>query len=220
MSNGLKMGARPSDFVDSLNALLYIINKEVDKVKTMILVRVVGVNTVETAVRKVDTIDVIPVIQEVDANNEAVPLDIIPNIKYIRWQFGNNAIKAVPAIGDIGIMIISKKDASRISINSGIVTTKREYCLQDGVYIGGLLGFNSEPTQFIDFTENGIDITSDKDLTINVKNATINASESASVISPVVNLGTDTGFGVARIGDSVDLITGKITTGSSIVKAG
>ena len=75
-------------------------------------------------------------------------------------------------------------------------------------------------TQFIDFTENGRDITSDKDLTINVKNATINASESASVISPVVNLGTDTGFGVARIGDSVDLITGKITTGSSIVKAG
>jgi len=212
--NEREIGLRPSDFVDSTNALLFLINNEMDKIKTMMLVRVLSVNPIDS------TVNVIPVVKEVNVNNNPIPNDVIPNIKYIRWQFGTNAIKALPTIGDIGVMLIAKKDISRTSIVSGITTTKREYCLQDGIYIGGLCGYNLEPTQFIDFSETGITITTPTDLTINAQTATINAGVSANVISPSVNLGTETGVGVARIGDSVDLITGKITTGSTIVKAG
>lgn len=212
MTVELKVGARPSDFTDSINALLYLINNEMAKIKTTLVVRVVNVN--------VDTIDVVPVVMDVNASGEPIPVGIVYNIKYIMWQFGTNAIKATPKIGDIGLMLVCKNDSSKSSLMKGVVDSKREYCLRDGIYLGGLFGFNAPATKFIQFDENGMTITSDLDLTINAQNATINASGTANVISPAVNLGTDAGFGVARIGDSVDLTTGKITTGSSIVKAG
>ena len=201
MPKEIKPSADYSDFVDEYNALIHIINSVVNKVKTLELVKILEVDT------STHELSVIPIVKDVDANWDYIENSPIYGVKYIEWQYGTNSIMAVPEVGDIGICLISHKDIS--NIDSGIVGSLRKFCRSDSVYIGGLKGFNQTPIQFIEFTSNGINITSPTNLTINAQSATINAT--------ALNLGGTGGAAVARVGDSV--VNGKITTGSSIVKA-
>ena len=62
-------------------------------------------------------------------------------------------------------------------------------------------------------------ITASADITLSCKNASISASQSAKIESPSIDLGGTGGSGVARIGDSVNLQTGKIISGSTTVRS-
>ena len=204
----VKVNARPSCFINDYNALIFTIESIVNKINTVELVRVEKVNND-------NTIDVIPIVRNATTDNEPIEESIIYGVRYLMWQYGVNAIKAIPEVGDIGLIVICKKDIS--DINNGLIGSFRKFCPADGVYVGGLMGFNQTPTQFIEFSSSGINITSPAaitvtsttDLTINANSATINAT--------AVNLGGTGGAAVARVGDSV--VNGKITTGSSVVKA-
>ena len=195
-----KVNARPSCFINDYNALIFTIESVVNKINTVELVRVEKVNND-------NTIDVIPIVRNATTDNKRIEESIIYGVRYLMWQYGGNAVKAIPEVGDIGLIVICKKDIS--DINNGLIGSFRKFCPADGVYLGGLMGFNSTPTQFIEFSSNGISITSPTNLTINAQSATINAT--------AVNLGGTGGAAVARVGDSV--VNGKITTGSSVVKA-
>ena len=219
--NEKKVNANASCFVDNYNALIFIIESVVNKINTADLVKVQKVNND-------NTIDVIPIIRGVNTDGEAIDQSTIYGIRYLRWQYGQNALKAVPEVGDIGLIIVCKKDIS--DVEKGLVGSYRKFCPSDSIYIGGIFGLNAEPTQFIEFGSNGITITSPADITINageVSSVSVNAnSVSVNASSVLVNatsitLGSGGGeaAGVARIGDSVDLTTGKIVGGSSITKS-
>lgn len=185
--SGIKQGFTSETLVDDMSALLYIIRTQIEsRVNTIDIVRVVGVN--ETG-----TIDVIPIIKNVNPDKE--PIDEVPlyGIRYIKWQFGENAIIAKPVVGDIGLLLICKKDTSMVE--AGVVGTNSKYNTSDGIYLGGLNGLNITPTQFVEFNENGITITSTGTITLNAENATVNAT--------TINLGGENGVGVAMIGSKV-----------------
>lgn len=233
--SGLKSGANPSVFADNYNALIYIINNCIKKVNTCELVRVTAVNTAEK------TLTVIPIVKNANAENDAIEESPIYGVRYFQWQYGTNGIIGTPVVGDIGMAIVCRKDISQAE--SGLIASFREYCLSDSIYVGGIFGLNPSPTQFIEFKDDGIDVTTPGKLTVNAKNATLNveeatevttkiatitasqtvtvtATQSATITAPSINLGGDDATaGVARIGDAVNLQTGKITGGSTIVKS-
>ena len=189
MSNEIKPSADYSDFVDEYNALIHIINSVVNKVKTLELVKVLSVNTTT------HELSVIPIVKDANSNGDAVENSPTYGVKYFEWQYGANSIIAVPEVGDIGMCLISHKDIS--NVGSGLVGSFRRFCESDSIYLGGIKGLNQAPTQFIEFSSNGINITSPADLTINAISATINATE--------INLGSGAVDGVARIGDTVQM---------------
>lgn len=230
MTNGLKMNIEPGDLVDNFNLLMYLAKSVLREVNTVEVVRVEEVN------QGSNTITVIPIVKNANTNGNPIPESPIYNVKYIQWQYGANSIKVKPEVGDIGIIVVCKKDIS--SIESGIVGSFREFSVSDGIYIGGLFGFNKEPTQFIEFTENGIIITTPKTLTVNatenvVVNATgdatingvnieVNASGKANITAPEVNLGGEGGVPVAKQGDSVvagSTVIGTIQAAGTVVKS-
>lgn len=178
------MDADPADFLDNLNALSYIINNIVNKVNTVELVRVVAVNIVN------NTIDVIPIIKNINADNKPINESIIYGVRYFQWQYGLNSIIATPEIGDVGMICICKKDISSAEI--GLAGSKRKYCLADGIYIGGILGLNAIPIQFIKFDALGITITSPTAVTINTPLATVNAIESATLNTQIATVNATT----------------------------
>ena len=218
----LKMGIDPTQIVDDYNVLLYIINSVVREINTVEVVKVQNVD------EQSKTIVVSPIVQSANANGNPIPESPIYNIKYIQWQYGKNMIKSAPAVGDVGIIVVSKKDIS--SIESGLVGSFREFSLSDGIYIGGLYGFNAEPENVIEFTsDNGISITTTKNLTVNATkdvtingvNVTVNASAKADVIAPQVNLGGSGGVPVAKDGDPVmagSAVIGTIKASGTVVK--
>ena len=229
MADGLKMGIDPSSLIDNFNCLMYLINTSLRGINTVEVVRVEAVDTDKKRLA------VFPIVQRANASGNPIPEGPIYDIKYMEWQYGINAIKATPAVGDIGIIVICKKDIS--SIQSGIVGSYREFSVSDGIYIGGLKGFNEEPTQFIEMNDSGITITTPKTLTVNTTenvvvnasgdatingaNVEVNASVKANVIAPEVNLGGEGGVAIAKDGDSVvagSTVIGTIQASSTVVK--
>ena len=203
-----KINVSPSSFVDDFNGMLYIIRSLVNEVNTADIVKVVSVDGN-------NTLTVVPVVSSLNIYREGQEESEISGVKYIQWQFGDNLIEATPKKDDIGLMVICKKDIS--SIDSGIVASNRQYCPADGVYIGGLFGFNSEPKQSIKFDDTGITITSNKTVNVNATNV--------NVVSPLVNIGDAEGVlkPIARDGDIVknsnNIIIGTIVSSSTNVNA-
>ena len=232
-----KLSANPTDYVDEYNGLIYIINSIISN-------RVRGAEIVKVIANNGDgTIDVLPVIKNVDASENAIQETPIFNIKYMEWQYGINAFQAEPAIGDIGLLIVCTKDTK--NVKSGIVGDLGSFELESGIYFGGLKGLNQPATQFIKMDENGITITTPKTLTVNTTenaiinatksvtvtatedatingvNVTVNASTKANVVAPTVNLGAEGGVAVAKDGDEVVMgttVVGTIKASSTVVK--
>lgn len=213
---------KAENLLDPYGSLVYIIESLIKNVNTAEVVKVVNVNDD-------NTLDVIPIVKKVNAGGLAVEESVIYGVKYFGWQFGDCAIQAKPKENDIGIIVVSKRDIT--AINSGRVASNRSFCLADGIYIGGLVGFNQTPKNYIKFDNNGgIEITTEHDLTVNAKKkVVVNAKKEINVISeqevnitaPAVNIGGSAGSGVARLGDTVTVggVSGTITSASSIVKA-
>lgn len=190
--------------LDSYEALIYIIRSVVNGISTADIVKVTAVNTADK------TIDVIPVVAEADAEGERIEPSHIFNVKYIEWQYGINAIQAVPAVGDIGLLVVCKKDIS--NINGGLVDSYRRFNLADGVYFGGLCGFNQEPAQFIKFDENGITITSPTDVAVNAPTASITTTGDTTITAG--GNATITGNAIAITGSTVAISGSAVSLGS------
>ena len=207
------------DLASRVNSLQYIIYNMIDNtVKTIMIVKVVKVNG--------DRIDVENVIQDLSNDGEPIGNYIIPSVRYLKWQYGKNCLDAVPEIGDIGLLLVSKQDTSGLNKEGeSIVQSDGIFNLGSGIYIGGLFGMNQDPTQFIHFEDNKIDITGTGTININAPTVNVNTTTAtikattSTIEATTVNLGGEGGEAVARVGDSIDVVTGKITGGSSIVKA-
>ena len=217
MSDELQISATASDLVDKYNSLIFIINSEIKKLNTADLVKVIAVNND-------GTIDVQPLLGSVKADGSMNEPSPVYGVRYFQWQFGLNKIKALPVVGDIGLIICCKRDIS--NVENGNVGSFRQFSLADGIYIGGIEGLNQNPTQSIEFGDNALTITGTGTININAPTVNVNATTKATVISPEVELGGTGGQGVATVGKKVTVdgtpagtTVGFIAEGSLVVKS-
>lgn len=213
MNEELQIGIDLSDMADDYNALIYIINSEIKKINTADLVRVIGVN-------ENNTIDVQPLLGSIRADGSMNETSPIYGVRYIQWQFGLNKIKATPVIGDVGLLVACKRDIS--NVENGNVGSFRQFSLADGIYIGGIEGLNQPATQSIEFSEKNLKITGTGTITVEAPTVNVNASTSAVVTSPSVELGGTGGKKVALDGDTVvsgGVVVGNIVATSTKTKA-
>ena len=177
-----KINIDPSVFIDDYNNLIYIIQSTINSINTLELVQVKSVNDDKT-------LDVIPIVKNVTTENKPIDESIIYGIRYLQWQYGSNMIKAVPEIGDIGLLLVCKKDISEVE--KGLVGSFRKFNLADGIYIGGVYGLNPAPIQKIEFKGSSINITSGTELNITSPQTNINGSLNVSTgASGLVYTGT------------------------------
>ncbi|WP_162505861.1 phage baseplate protein [Candidatus Arsenophonus triatominarum] len=99
---------------------------------------------------------------------ESTPIYAIP---VFRLQRGNSALIMNPVVGDIGHLLICDRDTRRVRATrqSALPSTRRRHNRADGIYMGGLL--NMPPTQFIEFADNRINITSPGNIEIHCQQA-------------------------------------------------
>ena len=122
-----------------------------------------------------DTVDVQPMVAQVDGAGNAVEHGIIHGLPVWRLQGGNSAVIVVPAVGDIGLAVFASTDISNVKRAKEPTTpgSFRRFDWADGVYLGGLL--NVEPTQFLRMDDSGVTITAadGQPVTINADSVTM-----------------------------------------------
>jgi len=165
MENGYQTPLKPTDGAGEYNAIRFMIQQMLAKVRTATLVEVKKC-TNSGGVAAVGFVDVQPLVNQVDGSGAVVPHGIIRGLPYMRLQGGANAVIIDPEIGDIGIALIADRDSSKVvstkkAANPG---SMRKFNLSDGLYLGGVL--NGTPQQYVEFSSGGIKLTSGTKVTI------------------------------------------------------
>lgn len=173
---------------------------------------------VEVVAVKGAYVDVKSVTQRQTTSGETIENMIIYNIPVMSIVGADIEISLNVAVGNKGLLIANKWDISNYkrTHTTAKIGSGRTFDYSDGFFLpldfGNVFdGINlKKGNTSLQITENSVNITTE---TANITATQVDINASA------VNIGGDGGQGVARIGDSVDLTTGLITTGSTVVKA-
>jgi hypothetical protein len=200
------------------NLLSFIVQQHIGQMATIELVQVKAVHG--GGVAPTGTVDVQPMVNQIDGAGNPTPHGVIYGVPYFRIQGGTTAVINDPLVGDIGLCAFSSRDISKVK-STGAVANPGSFARfdwADGLYFGAFLG--KAPTSYVQTTSAAINIVNPTKVEIDAPSAVINASGSAVINSPSVTLGGSSGgAAVARVGDTVNLGTGVIMTGSSKVKS-
>lgn len=161
-------------------------------------------------------VSVKPMVEGFTGNGDINPNSVINGVPVWRLQRGSSAVIMPPVVGDIGMIAICDRDISAVKATKkpALPGSNRTHNYADAIYLGGVI--NAEPSQYIKFSDAGIDVVSPLDVNVNGRNVAINAEGKASVNAPVIELngavtqGKGTNGGNADFGGSVTA-TGEVT---------
>ncbi|WP_459176985.1 phage baseplate protein [Ewingella americana] len=144
-----------------------------------------------TAVRGIApnlVVDVLPLVAEVKSDGGGmIQGSQIFNIPVWRLQRGNSAVIMNPVAGDIGMIAICDNDISVVRANrkESVPGSKRTHSRSDAIYLGGIL--NGQPTQFIEFADGAINITTPNPVNVSCSKATIVAPSGVEITAPLAH---------------------------------
>ena len=137
------------------------------------------------------TVNVQPLVSQVFGDNTAVPYGQAFELPYFRLQGGANAVIIDPEPGDIGLACFCSRDISSLKQQSAIDQVKagstsgvtpasaRQYNISDGFYMGG--GLNAQPTQYVRFSTDGIEMVSPTKIKLNAPTIELDASDEVNI---------------------------------------
>lgn len=152
-----------------------------------------------------ESVDVQPMVSQVDGAGNAIDHGIIHGLPVWRLQGGKSAVIVVPEVGDIGLAVFASSDISNVKRAKEPTTpgSFRRNDWADGIYLGGLL--NQTPTQFLRMDADGIKITADEGLPI-----VINGPDNITIQTE-----GEVNFDASKVTMSGDLeVTGRVVTGA------
>lgn len=149
--------ASAADMGDDFAQLSFMVTQLINGTATATLVRVVGVQ-VSGDVAQASFVDCQPLVQQTDGAGKAVDHAPMFNVPFFRLQGGAGAILLDPEVGDVGLAVFASHDISRVknTVAAGPPGSPRRFDMSDGLYLGGFR--NAAPTQYIRFTNAGIEI--------------------------------------------------------------
>lgn len=151
------------------------------------LVKVLSV-TNSGGISPIGTVNVQPLVQQVNGAGEVTPHGTIYSLPYMRIQGGTNAVILDPQVGDIGIICIADRDSSAAIAAQGEAPpgSSRKSSPSDGFYMMSVI--SQAPVQYVQFTSSGITVNSPQKVTVIAPNIEADASTQFKVVSPDIQL--------------------------------
>lgn len=136
-------------------------------------------------------VDVMPLVTRTNPDGAMIDNSPVYNVPVFRLQRGASAIIMNPVIGDIGMIAVCDRDNSiaRANRKQSVPGSKRTHSKSDALYLGGFL--NSQPSQFIEFADGAINITSPNPVNITCSSATVTAPDGVTITTPTMHVTGD-----------------------------
>jgi hypothetical protein len=145
----------PEDQSSDFNVVAFIVRQMMARLETTKVVKVVAVHGGGPAAPP-PTVDVQPLVSQVDGFNNSVQHGVVYGLPVLRLQAGAAAIVLDPKVDDVGFVVVADRDISAAKASPGEVVTPgsgRKFDLADGIYCGGIL--NGAPSTYIEFLDDG-----------------------------------------------------------------
>lgn len=142
------------------NALDFFTDQKLKSIFTCDIVKVINVDE--------KTVDIQPLVYQVNGDNEIMKQEPIYGVPYCRQQAGMNGIILKPQVGDLGVVVYARRDISSVISSGGenVPDTRRFLSENDAIYLCSIASIMSPPTRFIEFSDSGIKIKPSMKLTI------------------------------------------------------
>lgn len=142
------------DSSTEFGAVAFIVSQMIAEMSVMYLCKVTAITG--GGVAPAGTVTVQPLVSQIDGNGYGTPHGEIANIPWSRVQGGKNAIICDPQVGDIGYVVTSDRDISKVKNTQAAANpgSRRRNDMSDGVYAGGCL--NVAPNQYLIFNNDGV----------------------------------------------------------------
>lgn len=203
---------RPGSGSTDFNAIAFLVRSMMNGMATATLVQVKGVTNAGD-VAPVGFVDIQPLVNQVDGIGTAVPHGTVYKCPYNRLQGGANAVILDPQVGDIGVAVFADRDISSATANKAPSNpgSARRFDMADGLYLGGFL--NAAPTQFVQFSPAGIQLTSPTAIDLNAPSIGMTAPSISMTASSGITMTTPTVTVTGTISATeVDAPTMNVTT--------
>ena len=141
---------KPQDYADWSNVIDFIVRQRIAQINTIKVVQVIAVHPGAGSPMIAGTVDVLPLVNQIDGNGYAVQHQTVFGIPYFQLTAGPWAIIAEPAVNDLGLMLCADRDSSSV-MRSGKQTTpasRRKFSMSDGFYLGGFLNQTTPQASF------------------------------------------------------------------------
>lgn len=178
-----------TDSNDDVNSTSFIIRQHLNQVRTSVPVKIIAVHG--GGVGPAPTVDVQPMINQIDGQGNQTPHGIVYGIPTTRNQGGGFAVINDPKVGDVGHMIISDRDMSALKANNGAQSNPgslRTHSMADGVYMGKMLD-DSTPTQYVQFNDDGVTISDKNGNVFEMKSGGVNLTTTKLTVTGDVVIG-------------------------------
>lgn len=173
---------QPEDTATDYQALEFFVNAILSHVRTAHPVQVIAVTG--GGLGPIGTVDVQPLVSQVNGAGQGQPHGVVYGRPYIRWQGGTSAVILDPAVNDIGLLVCCDRDISNVvaTLAAALPASLRRFNFADGIYMGCSVS-STTPTQYVQFLpENGgINVKSPGEIkltgsSINLNGATISGA--------------------------------------------
>src|ERR1019366_5631029 len=157
------------DDTTDFNAMQFLIGQRLAQANVATFVKLVSC-TNAGGITPVGSVDVLPMVNQVDGAGNATPHGVVHGLPYVRIQGGTNAVIIDPVAGDKGMVVFCDRDISSVKANKETANpgSQRRNDMADGVYIGG--GLNAAPVQYIAFTPTSITMVSPTQIILQAPN--------------------------------------------------
>lgn len=161
------------------------------------------------------TVDVQPMVNQIDADGQGVPHGVINNIPWFTLQAGNSAVQLQPVVGDRGLCVFCDRDISSVKASRQIGNpgSLRQDDMADGLYLGGFL--NDDPMQWIIMNAVGIVLHSPTKVRLE--------APLVEIVAPTVTVTATTGMTITTPTLTVNgdqHTTGTITADTDVIGGG
>ena len=130
------------EYTDStpLNQLEFLIKTLTRDMSTAIPVIITATQAGDT--NAAGYVDARPLVAQIDAWGNALPMAAIHHLPYFRLQSGRAAVVLDPVVGDIGLAVFAQSDCSNVKQGANQTVQPgswRKFDQADGFYVGGFL---------------------------------------------------------------------------------
>ncbi len=175
MSQSYKGAQDQNSGVVDFNALDFHVQQQLARINTATIVKIIKSpydkqgNAIDAgSMVPVGYVDVQPMVNQIDGQNNATPHGKVYHLSYHRYQGGLNAIICDPEVGDIGKMVVSNRDTSSVKATDAVANpgSRRKFDMADGTFFGSPQA--KAPNQYLRFTSTGIEIGITKNTTTKI----------------------------------------------------
>lgn len=201
---------RPQDTSSEANAQQFLMHQFLMGKAFITLALVTSVND------SGEVVSVKPMVDGFTGGGDRIPSGVISGVPVWRLQRGASAVIMPPVEGDIGLIAICDRDITAVKAtkDAALPGSNRTHSYSDAIYLGGVL--NAEPSQYVKFANDGIDIVSPLVVQVNGNTVVVNADEKISLNAPIIEAngqltqGAGSYAGNATFGGSITA-TGEVT---------